>query len=419
MSAAHGGSPAAPPRLSVVIPTYNRCGLLAKLLGQLAAQRLPRDEFEVIVCDDGSSDATAETVESFTGQLHLKYHFQEDLGFRAGVARNAGAKLAAAPILVFLDTGAMIGPGFLEHHLAAHDDEPCAVVGYAYGYNPEDPMPGLADMLESATPEQVILALREEPAFRDVRHDALAQCDFDLNRRAVPWSFFWTSNCSMRVADFWGIGGFDELYHGWGVEDLEFAFRIFKRGLPFRFLRDAWHVEWPHERDIEGNWQSFQHNMDLFLDRYPEPVVEIGRTLVHKRELWTWDDDYRYLCDLRDGIAEPGAGAELRDLAGRLGPDEQVAVFGAGDDIPDELATAVLFEFDRAVLDRALADGKHRGHHAIGLRTPLADGSVDRVLLTSRLAGLWTRWGADLLAEARRIGRRAPLFDESVLGDRP
>ncbi len=417
MNAAPGGRSAVTPRLSVVIPTYNRCGLLAKLLEQLAAQRLPHDEFEVIVCDDGSSDATAETVESFTGRLQLKYHFQEDLGFRAGVARNAGAKLAAAPVLVFLDTGAMIGPGFLEHHLAAHQGEPNAVVGYTYGYNPEHPMPGLADLLENATPDEVVLAHGDEPAFRDVRHEALALCDFDLNRRAVPWAFFWTSNCSMRVADFWATGGFDDLYHGWGVEDLEFGYRVMRQGLPFRFLREAWHIESPHERDVQANWVSFQRNMGLFLDAHREPVVEIGCTLVQKMELWTWDEDYRQLCEVRDGLASTGA--DLHDLAARLEPGEQVAVFGAGDDIPAMLAPAVLFDFDRAVLDRALADGKHHGHHAVGLRTPLADDSVDRVLLTSRLAGLWTRWGADLLAEARRIGRRAPLFDESVLADRP
>ncbi len=48
--------------------------------------------------------------------------------------------------------------------------------------------------------------------------------------------------------------------------------------------------------------------------------------------------------------------------------------------------------------------------HAIGLHTPLEDHSVDVVVLTSRLAGLWERWCLPILAEARRIGRevRAP-----------
>ena len=84
------------PKLSVVIPTYNRSALLAKLLRQLAEQRLPATEFEVIVADDGSSDDTKDVVTSFADRLRIRYHFQEDLGFRAAIARN-GSKPVSTP----------------------------------------------------------------------------------------------------------------------------------------------------------------------------------------------------------------------------------------------------------------------------------------------------------------------------------
>ncbi|HXL18129.1 MAG TPA: hypothetical protein VN961_11485, partial [Streptosporangiaceae bacterium] len=61
--------------------------------------------------------------------------------------------------------------------------------------------------------------------------------------------------------------------------------------------------------------------------------------------------------------------------------------------------------FDRDLLDQALAAGYSSAHHAIGLRTPLADQCVDTVLITSRMAGLWMRWGDDIMAEGQRIGR--------------
>ena len=41
-------------RISVIVPTYNRCGMLRQTLESLAGQRFPSDEFEVIVADDGS-----------------------------------------------------------------------------------------------------------------------------------------------------------------------------------------------------------------------------------------------------------------------------------------------------------------------------------------------------------------------------
>jgi len=63
-------------------------------------------------------------------------------------------------------------------------------------------------------------------------------------------------------------------------------------------------------------------------------------------------------------------------------------------------------------VDAATRDGRHSGRHAIGLRTTLPDQSVDRVLITSRLAGLWPRWGAEILAEARRIGRKVEVLHD-------
>jgi hypothetical protein len=58
------------------------------------------------------------------------------------------------------------------------------------------------------------------------------------------------------------------------------------------------------------------------------------------------------------------------------------------------------------LLARALADGRHTGYQLIGIRTPLRTGSVDTVIITSRLGGLWDRWGEQVLAEAHRIGRQ-------------
>ncbi|TDB74356.1 glycosyltransferase family 2 protein, partial [Micromonospora sp. KC723] len=48
------------PRCTVVVSTYNRSALLRHTLDSLTRQRMPADQFEVIVVDDGSSDDTAD-----------------------------------------------------------------------------------------------------------------------------------------------------------------------------------------------------------------------------------------------------------------------------------------------------------------------------------------------------------------------
>ena len=48
----------------------------------------------------------------------------------------------------------------------------------------------------------------------------------------------------------------------------------------------------------------------------------------------------------------------------------------------------------------------HPGYHAIGLRTALPAKSADVVIVTSRLSGLWPRFGNQILREAGRVGQR-------------
>jgi cellulose synthase/poly-beta-1,6-N-acetylglucosamine synthase-like glycosyltransferase len=53
-----------PERLSVVVPTYNRPELLARVLAGLEDQTWPRDRFEVIVVDDGGEQPAAPVVDA-------------------------------------------------------------------------------------------------------------------------------------------------------------------------------------------------------------------------------------------------------------------------------------------------------------------------------------------------------------------
>ncbi len=395
------------PRLSVVVPTYNRCDLLRKTLSSLVRQKMSADDFEVVVSDDGSSDDTSSVVRSFMNELHLAYHLQPDRGFRVAAARNAGAKLATAPLIVFLDSGALAGSGFLCHHLDAHgDDRPrTAAVGLTYGYDPAGEVPGLREALSRMSPEEVVARYEGDPAFLDLRHDELSQCDFDLGRKMIPWRLFYTGNCSVRADDFRAVGGFDEDFRGWGLEDLELGYRLFERGVRFSLHPDAWVIESPHNRDMDARMAECRRNSELFLCKHPDPAVEIGWLMIKRRTVEVWEDEYEYLTAWRREVADLDVSGELRQALQRLPSAGRIAVFGVGGYLPMPFRPAVVLDFDKQLLDRAVTVGRCDGHHTIGLRTPLPDKSFDAVIITSRLAGPLERWGEELLAEAHRIGR--------------
>lgn len=404
------------PRVSVIIPTYNKCAVLGETLRTLARQRMDPGDYEVIVADDGSADATREVAESFSDRMTVKYCFQEDLGFRAGAARNAGARLAAAPILAFADTGNMLSPDFLRRHLDAHaeGDQPAVVLGYIHGYNPDASVPGLGLALDRLYPEEVVELYDGDPAMLDVRHDAYQSCDFDLRRLAVPWSLFFSNNCSMRADDYWRAGGFDDSFVGWGAEDLEFGYRLFRLGLRYRVVPEAWGIEAPAERDMVSRMGEFKRNMLRFVAKYPEPRIEIGWATVERYSLEHWEADYRALTAWSDEVRGHDVSAEIEDLLRRVPAGDRVAVLGIGGTLPASRPLAAVTDFDAGLLDRVrdtvLRDsvprdgGPRAACHSVGLLTPLADKSVDSVIITSRLSGLRPRWNDALLAEAHRIG---------------
>jgi len=85
------------PRFSVVIPAFNAAATLVRAIESVRAQSWPAHE--IIVVDDGSTDATADVARQFGGAVRLIQ--QPNSG--VSVARNAGAAAASGDWLAFLD----------------------------------------------------------------------------------------------------------------------------------------------------------------------------------------------------------------------------------------------------------------------------------------------------------------------------
>lgn len=86
------------PCISVIIPTYNRCWILKEALDSVLSQEY--NDFEIIVVDDGSNDATAALLSSYGDRITTIY--QDNSGVSA--ARNAGILMAKGNYIAFLDS---------------------------------------------------------------------------------------------------------------------------------------------------------------------------------------------------------------------------------------------------------------------------------------------------------------------------
>ena len=105
------------PRVTVVIPTYNRRDLVCEAIVSVTAQSY--SDVEVIVVDDGSDDGTAEVVQQFAG---VQYVYQRNRGVSA--ARNVGVVRARGELIAFLDSDDLWQPDKLAHQVALFDQHP-------------------------------------------------------------------------------------------------------------------------------------------------------------------------------------------------------------------------------------------------------------------------------------------------------
>lgn len=265
------------PQCSVVIPTYNRMGLLARTLDCLTRQDIGTDAFEVLVVDDGSSDATAELVASFRNRLDLRYFFQPDEGYRVAAARNIGIAHATAPVCVFVDSGVLLH----SHALAAHlhtqaGPEPVAAIGYVFCFDhgDEDAREMLAT-LDFDDVDATIETLRAEGRWLDVREGFYARCDDALHDLPAPWLWYWTCNVSARTAQLRSIGGFDEAFRCWGGEDTDLGYRLHRDGARFVLDRAAGAIHYPHAKNHEQNNEIQQQNLRYIAHKYDTPITRL------------------------------------------------------------------------------------------------------------------------------------------------
>ncbi len=114
------------PSVSVVIATYNYARYLRAALESVRRQTF--DSWELVVVDDGSTDATPQVVRPYLADPRVRYHRTGHAGVAA--AKNAGVRLARAPLVAFLDADDVWMPTKLARQAALFRADPPLGVAY-------------------------------------------------------------------------------------------------------------------------------------------------------------------------------------------------------------------------------------------------------------------------------------------------
>jgi glycosyltransferase involved in cell wall biosynthesis len=240
-------------RLSIVIPTFQRCASVRRLLDALTHQTVSPGTFEVIVAIDGSTDGTKEMVDGCQAPYPLRSVWQANRGRAA--ARNSGIRLAQGRVVVFLDDDMEPAPGCLLAHLDAHPPgSRRAVIGPA-------PIP-----VDPSSPP--IVRYRSEGM--EAHLARLAR----LARLGAPLGFrdMYSGNLSLPLEVLRELGGFDEAFSLYGHEDYELALRLIKAGVELSYRPEAVALQ-HYEKDFASYAQDCLargQTAVLFARKHPE-----------------------------------------------------------------------------------------------------------------------------------------------------
>lgn len=240
--------------ISVIIPAYNARATIGVALEALLRQTIPRDAFEVIVVDDGSTDGTAAVAAPHADRVIV----QEHAGPAA--ARNRGAYDARGDILVFTDGDCEPEPRWLERLTAPLEDPGVVAVKGAY-----------------RTRQRGIVA-------------RFAQAEFEERYRRLRGydqiDFVDTYSAAIRADAFRAVGGFDIRFPKANNEDVDLSYKLAARGARMVFAPDALvyhrHPEkigrYLRTKFLRAYWRAMvyrRHPAKLLADSYTPQLLKL------------------------------------------------------------------------------------------------------------------------------------------------
>ncbi len=202
---------------TVIVPTFNRRDEIKELLESLSEQSISKDDFEIIIVDDGSDDDTEDVVTGFVESTDLNIRFLKQDHKGPGEARNLGIENAKGNYQLFIDSDCIADKEWLAaYKIALKDITPAGFGG------PDKVLPSFSPIQKA-----IDYSMTSFITTGGIRGHSKKKIS-----KYYPRSF----NMGVRSDIVKMIGGMNKLRHG---QDIEFSHRIISTGEPVIKVADA------------------------------------------------------------------------------------------------------------------------------------------------------------------------------------
>jgi GT2 family glycosyltransferase len=221
------------PFVSVVVVTYNRGDIINSCLKSLKVQDYPKDRYEIIVVDDGSSDNTVKLAHA-QGVKVIQHYANKGIPF----ARNTGLAAASGELIAYIDDDAVADTKWLEY-LVQPFSSPDVVAsgGRTYAYKTNRFSERYLEAVGYGNPAPLDFGKSKNPFWRFLVY---IKGMFSLVTNAtIPTEVqaVFGLNCAFRTSALREIGGFDETLKA--DEDSEISTRLRQTGARIIFVPKA------------------------------------------------------------------------------------------------------------------------------------------------------------------------------------
>ena len=241
--------------VSVIIPSFNRKEILKRTLEAYFNQTYPKDLYELIVVDDGSTDGTDQMITTILkngSPCRLKY-FKHQTNKGVPAARNLGTREAFGDLILHVNDDCIPIPQFLEEHIKF----------YSSIVQPNIGILGQIDLHPDIKPTPFLDFIYKGQQFE---YNKL------IHGTVVNFWDFYGGNVLIEKKKLLEIGLFDEDFKSSLFDDSELGYRLYKTGFKLIYNENAVTYHY-HETNLQ-NFQERQRKVGetaiLFYKKHPE-----------------------------------------------------------------------------------------------------------------------------------------------------
>lgn len=269
---------------SVVIPIHNQRKSLEITLAKFSEQDYPRDQYEIILIDDGSDNLDEAFDNKWTSAIENIVIVHQKKRGRAS-ARNTGIEKAKGDYIIFCDGDRFPEKSFISKYYEVikknNYNEKIVYIGC--------PMDYFGNINNVDDESKVIRYSRTSQYYKKISN---IYNDEGYTSSDIDWASFLVGNSCVNSKMLNTADGFDPNFKTWGFEHFELAYRMKTYGASFRLCCNIRNFHIPHSSGSSFYSEAIRSSVNFMEAKYKRSFIDLEKFITGKIALQDFEEAF-------------------------------------------------------------------------------------------------------------------------------